>query len=307
MGQKVHPYALRLGIIRGWLSNWFAEDRAYTHQLLEDIRIRKFVGSRLQNAGIARINIERTANNVSVTLHTSKPGVVIGRGGRGVDQLRADVEKLVGQKVQMNVEEIKRPELDAQLVAENIAQQIERRVSFRRAMRQSIGRTMRMGAQGMRVRCAGRLGGREIAYAETDRSPEGRVPLHTLRADVDYGVAEAGTTAGRIGVKVWIYKGEILPERKPVRAEAEAEGDGGQPPAAAAEATARVQAAPAAQAPPVEAQPAPEAIEVPASVEAAAEPQVEVAPAPAIVAEPVELQPAVEGTADDVDATQGEA
>lgn len=225
MGQKVHPYGLRVGIIRGWLSNWYADDRVYTEQLLEDIRLRRFINSRLQNAGISRINIDRTANNITITMHTSKPGVVIGRGGRGVDMLRAELEKMAGQKVQVNVEEIKRPELDAQLVAENIASQIERRISWRRAMKQSIGRTMRMGAQGMRVRCAGRLGGREIAYSETDRSPEGRVPLHTLRADVDYGLAEARTTSGRIGVKVWIYKGDIMPEPKqpPVEVEAETE------------------------------------------------------------------------------------
>jgi small subunit ribosomal protein S3 len=333
MGQKVHPYSLRLGIIRGWLSNWYADDKAYTQQLLEDIQIRKFIASRLLNAGIARANIERTANNVTITLHTSKPGVVIGRGGRGVDGLRVDLEKMVGQKVQVNVEEIKRPELDAQLVAENIAQQIERRISFRRAVKQSISRTMRMGAEGMRVRCAGRLGGREIAYSEIDRSPEGRVPLHTLRADVDYGLAEARTTAGRIGVKVWIYKGEILPEPKkpPVDAEVKAEGEpevpeppgphaqeaagppatqAPEPPAQPAVQPQATEAPePEAAEPPTEAVPPPPAPEAPQPQAAEAPPApTDEAPAPEAPEPPAEQkpQPAMEGTPEDADATQGE-
>ena len=213
MGQKVHPYGLRLGIIRPWLSSWYAEGDKYTEQLLQDIHLRRFIKSQLQNAAIARIFVERTANNITMTIHTARPGVVIGRGGKGVDLLRQRLEAMTKRKVQVNVEEIKRPELDAQLVAENIASQIERRISFRRAMKQSIQRTMRMGGQGMRVRVSGRLGGAEIAHAEVQRSPEGRVPLHTLRADVDYGLAEARTPAGFIGVKVWIYKGQILPEK----------------------------------------------------------------------------------------------
>ncbi|MFQ6098769.1 MAG: 30S ribosomal protein S3, partial [Armatimonadota bacterium] len=167
------------------------------------------------NGAISKIFTERTANTITVTMHTAKPGIVIGRGGRGVDMLRAQLEEMTGKKVQVNVQEIKRPELDAQLVAENIASQIERRISFRRAMKQALQRTMKMGAQGMKVRCAGRLGGAEIAHAESYKSPEGRIPLHTLRADVDYGLAEARTQYGYIGVKVWIYKGDILPETKP--------------------------------------------------------------------------------------------
>jgi small subunit ribosomal protein S3 len=213
MGQKVHPYGLRLGIIRPWLSSWYAEGDKYTEQLLQDIHLRRFIKSQLQNAAIARIFVERTANNITMTIHTARPGVVIGRGGKGVDLLRQRLEAMTKRKVQVNVEEIKRPELDAQLVAENIASQIERRISFRRAMKQSIQRTMRMGGQGMRVKVGGRLGGAEIAHSEVQRSPEGRVPLHTLRADVDYGLAEARTPAGFIGVKVWIYKGQILPEK----------------------------------------------------------------------------------------------
>jgi small subunit ribosomal protein S3 len=215
MGQKVHPYGFRVGIIRPWLSNWYAQDKEYTDHLLEDVRLRRFIKSQLQNGAISQIFTERTANTLTVTMHTAKPGIVIGRGGRGVDMLRAQLEGLTGKKVQVNVEEIKRPELDAQLVAENIASQIERRISFRRAMKQSIQRTMKMGAQGMKVRCSGRLGGAEIAHFETYKSPEGRIPLHTLRADVDYGLAEARTQQGYIGVKVWIYKGDVLPERKP--------------------------------------------------------------------------------------------
>jgi small subunit ribosomal protein S3 len=291
MGQKVHPYGFRVGIIRGWLSNWFAEDRVYTEQLLEDIRLRKFIESRQRNAGISRINIDRTANNISITMHTSKPGVVIGRGGRGVDGLRVELEKMAGQKVQVNVEEIKRPELDAQLVAENIAQQIERRISFRRAVGQSMGRTMRMGAGGMRVRCGGRLGGREIAYSEIQS--EGCVPLHTLRADIDYGLAEARTTAGRIGVKVWIYKGDILPAPK-------------RPPAGA---VAAMEAAAAAEAAASEA----EAVAPPAAVVAppaavVAPPAAVVAPPAAVVAPPAEaVAPPAEATAPEVEATVPQA
>ena len=275
MGQKIHPYGLRLGIIRPWLSSWFAEDERYTEQLLEDLEVRRLIKSRLRNAAISKIFIERTANTITVGIHTARPGVVIGRGGRGVDQLRQDLERMTRRKVQVNVEEVKRPELDAQLVAENIANQIERRISFRRAMGQSITRSMRMGALGMRIRVAGRLGGAEIAHSETQRSPGGRVPLHTLRADVDYGLAEAKTQQGYIGVKVWIYKGDILPE-KPKKEErpAPAPAAPAEEEAAPQEDTAAAEAAPAAaEAAPQEEAPVAEA--APAAAEAEAAPQEE--------------------------------
>ena len=213
MGQKVHPYGMRLGIIRDWQSTWFAEED-YRNFVLEDIRLRRLIKKEADSAGISHIQIERKANTLAVTIHTAKPGVVIGRGGRGVERLRQRLEKFTGKRVHVNVEEIKTPDLDAQLVAESIASQIERRVSFRRAMKQAIIRTMRAGAEGARVAAAGRLGGAEIAHAEVYRSPEGRVPLHTFRADVDYGFAEARTGYGRIGIKVWLYKGQIMPPPK---------------------------------------------------------------------------------------------
>ncbi len=214
MGQKCHPYGLRLGIIRPWLSRWYADGGRYTEQLLEDIKVRRWIKQRLRNGAISRIVFDRTADTVSIALHTARPGVIIGHRGSGVERLSNDLANLTKRKVHVTVEEIKRPELDAQLVAENIASQIERRVSFRRAMKQAIQRSMRMGAQGMKVMVSGRLGGADIAHSEGAKSPEGRVPLHTLRADIDYGLAEARTPYGYIGVKVWIYKGDILPERK---------------------------------------------------------------------------------------------
>lgn len=288
MGQKVHPYGFRLGVIRDWQSTWFAQDRQYTEQLLEDVRMRRFIKSRLLNGAISRMQIERPANSVTVTIYTAKPGVVIGRGGRGVDQLRADLEKMCRKKVQVNVEEVRRPELDAQLVAENIASQIERRISFRRAIRQAISRSMRMGAEGMRVTCSGRLGGAEIAHSETYRSPEGRVPLHTLRADVDYGLAEARTTYGYIGVKVWLYKGEILPKpkEKPEEEPTIMTSAGPQP---AAEAETAAEEAPAAEDAAEAPAPEPSAEETP--VEAAAE---EAAPAAAEPAEETQAAAAEE-------------
>ena len=212
MGQKVHPYGLRLGIIKDWKSRWYANKKEYADLLHEDLLIRHVIKQRFFTAGISTIEIERAANRVKVTIHTARPGMVIGRGGQEVDRLRKDLEDMTGKQLQINIAEIKVPELDAQLVAENIAFQLQRRISFRRAMRQAQQRTMRMGALGIKVQVAGRLGGAEIA--RTEWSPEGSIPLHTLRADIDYGFAEAKTAYGQIGVKVWIYKGEVLPQKE---------------------------------------------------------------------------------------------
>jgi len=213
VGQKVHPKGLRIGLIRDWDAKWYAE-KAFATLLIEDIKLRKYIKKKLFAAGISRIEIERAANRVKVTIHTAKPGIVIGRGGSEVEALRKQVEKMTGKNVNINIIEVKVAELDAQLVAENVAAQLVKRVSFRRAMKQSVSRTMRMGAQGIKISCSGRLAGAEIA--RTEWYNEGKVPLHTLRADIDYGFAEADTTYGKIGVKVWIYKGEILPEAKKV-------------------------------------------------------------------------------------------
>jgi len=218
VGQKVNPLGLRIGIIKGWDAKWFAE-RDYAQLLLEDLKIRQSLKKRLYASGVAKIEIERAANRIKVTIHTARPGMVIGRGGTEVENIRKEIETRTGKQVQLNIAEVKMPELNAQLVAENIAFQLERRVSFRRAMKQAMGRTMRLGAQGVKVACGGRLAGAEIARRETYN--EGKVPLHTLRADIDYGMAEAKTTYGKIGVKVWIYKGEILPEKKKTPARAE--------------------------------------------------------------------------------------
>lgn len=211
MGQKVHPKGLRVGIIRDWESNWYA-DKNYSELLHEDIKIREYINQRLNQASISTVQIERAANRMKISIHTAKPGVVIGRGGSEVDALRKNLEKMTQKKVNVNIVEIKKPELDAKLVAEGIAAQLVKRVAFRRAMKQAVSRTMRVGAEGIKVSCAGRLAGAEIA--RTEWYSEGKVPLHTLRADIDYGFAEANTTYGKIGVKVWIYKGEILPEKK---------------------------------------------------------------------------------------------
>lgn len=210
MGQKVHPIGFRLGVIKDWNSKWYANKRDYADLLHEDLEIRELIKKRFYSAGVSTIEIERAANRGKITIHTGRPGMVIGRGGAEVDKLRKDLENLSGKQYQINIVEIKNPELDAQLVAENIAFQLERRVSFRRAMRQAQQRTLRLGAKGIKVSVSGRLGGAEIA--RTEWNPEGNVPLHTLRADIDYGFAEAETTFGKIGVKVWIYKGEVLPE-----------------------------------------------------------------------------------------------
>ncbi|KAB2951411.1 30S ribosomal protein S3 [Heliorestis acidaminivorans] len=212
MGQKVHPKGFRIGVIKDWEAKWFA-DKNYVELLHEDLKIRKFIKKKLYIAGISRVEIERAANRVKVTIHTAKPGIVIGRGGAEVENLRKELEKMTGRAVNVNISEVKKPELDAQLVAENVAVQLEKRVSFRRAMKQSVGRTMRLGAEGIKIMVSGRLGGAEIA--RTEWYNEGKVPLHTLRADIDYGFAEAHTTYGVIGVKVWIYKGEVLPGAVP--------------------------------------------------------------------------------------------
>ncbi len=212
MGQKIHPIGLRVGIIKDWEGRWFAQKKEYSGLILEDLKIRKFIKKRLYTSGIAKIEIERAANRIKVTIHTARPGMVIGRQGTEVEVIRKEIENFSGKQVQLNIAEVKSPELNAQLVAENIAFQLERRTSFRRAMKQSIGRTMKFGAQGVKVKCSGRLMGAEIA--RTEGYSEGKVPLHTLRADIDYGFAEANTTYGKIGVKVWIYKGEILPPAK---------------------------------------------------------------------------------------------
>ena len=211
MGQKVHPKGLRVGIIRDWESNWYA-DKNYADLLHEDIKIRDYVKEKLFQAGISGVLIERAANRIKVSIKTAKPGIVIGRGGAEVEALRKTLEKMTGKKVNVNIIEVKKPELDAQLVAESIAAQLVKRVAFRRAMKQAVSRTMRLGALGIKVSCSGRLAGAEIA--RTEWYSEGKVPLHTLRADIDYGFAEANTTYGKIGVKVWIYKGEVLPELK---------------------------------------------------------------------------------------------
>ena len=209
MGQKVHPKGMRIGIIKSWDAKWYA-DKNYEELLHEDFKLRKYIKNKLYDAGISKVEIERAANRVKISVHTSKPGVVIGRGGSEVESLRSELQKMTGRQINLNVVEVKRPELDAQLVAENVAAQLKKRIAFRRAMKQAVGRTMRVGAEGIKIMCAGRLGGAEMA--RTEWYSEGKVPLHTLRADIDYGFAEANTTYGKIGVKVWIYKGEILPQ-----------------------------------------------------------------------------------------------
>ena len=208
MGQKVNPVGLRLGINRTWDSRWYANKSSYGKLLHEDLKIRDYLRKRLAQAGVSRIIIERPAKKARVTLHTARPGVVIGKKGADIEVIRKDLQKMTGNEVHLNIVEIRKPEIDAQLVAENIAQQLERRVAFRRAMKRAVQAAMRLGAEGIRITCSGRLGGAEIARTEWYR--EGRVPLHTLRADVDYGEGTAKTTYGTCGVKVWVFKGEIL-------------------------------------------------------------------------------------------------
>jgi len=209
VGQKVHPKGLRIGIIKDWDSKWYAE-KDFNKLLLEDQKVREYIKKKLYAAGISTIGIERAANRMRISIHTAKPGMVIGRGGAEIEALRKEIEEMTGRQVNINIVEIKQPELDAQLVAENVAAQLEKRVSFRRAMKQAIARAMRSGAEGIKIACSGRLGGAEMA--RTEWYSEGKVPLQTLRADIDYGFAEAHTTYGVIGVKVWIYKGEVLPK-----------------------------------------------------------------------------------------------
>ena len=212
MGQKVNPHGLRVGVIKDWDSRWYASDKDFGDSIVEDYKIRKFVKKSLYQAGIARIEIEKKANKVTVFIHAAKPGIIIGKGGAGIEKITSDVKKLIKKDVNIKIVEVKNPDQDATLVAENIAAQLERRISFRRAMKGTMSRTMKMGAKGIKTTCSGRLGGAEIARAE--HYHEGTIPLQTIRADIDYGFAEANTTYGKIGVKVWIYKGEVLPENR---------------------------------------------------------------------------------------------
>ncbi|WP_149912416.1 30S ribosomal protein S3 [Sphingobacterium cavernae] len=210
MGQKANPIGSRLGIIKGWDSNWFG-GKNYSDKLVEDHKIRKYLSVRIAKGGVAKVVIERTLKRITVTIHTARPGIVIGKGGQEVDKIKEELKKLTKKDVQINIFEIKRPELDAKLVAEGVAKQLEARISFRRAMKTSIASTMRMGAEGIKIMCSGRLGGAEMA--RTEQYKEGRTPLHTLRADIDYALAEALTTYGKIGIKVWICKGEVYGKR----------------------------------------------------------------------------------------------
>lgn len=219
MGQKVQPNGLRLGIIRDWNARWYASRGEYAHNLAQDMHIRKYLKKRLANAAVSRVTIERPAQNLNITVHTARPGIVIGKKGEDIDRMRRDISRMTSLPVQLSVEEIRKPELDATLVAESICQQLEKRIMFRRAMKRAVTNAMRLGAQGVKVMVSGRLNGAEIARTEWYR--EGRVPLHTLRADIDYGLAEAKTTYGVIGVKVWIFRGEVFDQTE----EAEAPAD----------------------------------------------------------------------------------
>ncbi|MFM8341676.1 MAG: 30S ribosomal protein S3 [Methylomonas sp.] len=208
MGQKVHPTGIRLGIVKDWTSRWYANSQNYPVLLLQDLKVREYIKKKLAHASVSRVQINRPANNANITVHTARPGIVIGKKGEDIDVLRQDISAMMGVPVQLNVEEIRKPELDAYLVAESIAQQLEKRIMYRRAMKRAVTNTMRLGAEGIKITVAGRLNGAEIARTEWYR--EGRVPLHTLRADIDYGTAEAKTTYGIIGIKVWIFKGEVF-------------------------------------------------------------------------------------------------
>src|SRR6266699_298665 len=268
MGHKVHPNGFRLGVYRNWEAKWFAPDKEYKPLLLEDVRLRRMLMIRLKNAGLARIETERSSSALTITLHTAKPGIVIGKGGTSVDQLRDELEKITGKRVRVTIQEIKKPELAAQLVAENVAAQLEKRIAFRRAIKQSLMKTMRAGAQGVKIRVKGRLGGSEMARVEWNR--EGRVPLHTLKADIDFGQTEAKTTFGRIGVSAWVYTGNFPTEAPPKpAAAAEEPADAGVPVGVAIGAAPiplaeLVQAAVPAPAP----QPAPAAAPAPVTAEA---------------------------------------
>lgn len=281
MGHKVHPIGFRVGIIKPWDAKWYA-DKHYVEYLQEDLRVRKAIRSMYPEAGVSLVEIDRQANNVTLTIHTARPGILIGRGGQRVEEIRKKLEKLIGKRIQLNIREVQQPELNAFLVAKSVAEQMERRVAYRRAMKQTLQRTLQAGAKGMRIRCAGRLDGAEIARRVIMH--EGRVPLHTIRADIDYGFIEARTQMGRIGVKVWIYKGDILPEKEEVEV---AEAPVAEATVAAA-APAPVAAAPAAPpaatvAAPAAAAPAPTAEPAPAVV----------APAPAATAEAKPTAPRV--------------
>ena len=210
MGQKVNPHGLRVGVIKDWDSKWYAE-ADFADCLVEDYQIRKFLKKKLYSAGVSKIEIERTSDRVKIIISTAKPGMIIGKGGAEIEKVRAELQKMTTKKVVVDIKEVKRPDREAQLVAENIAQQLENRISFRRAMKSCMGRAMKSGAKGIKVTCSGRLGGADMARTET--YSDGTIPLHTLRADIDYGFAEADTTYGKIGVKVWIYKGEVLPTK----------------------------------------------------------------------------------------------
>ncbi len=212
MGQKVNPHGLRVGIIKDWDSRWYAEDHMFGDNLVEDYKIREYLKKKLFNAGVAKLEIEKKANTIKISIHTAKPGIIIGKKGEDIGKLKDEVAKLTDKQVFINIVEIKQPDLSAQLVAENIASQLERRISFRRAMKGAMSRSMKMGAKGIKTSCSGRLGGAEIA--RTEQYHEGTIPLQTLRADIDYGFAEANTTYGKIGCKVWIYKGEVLSESR---------------------------------------------------------------------------------------------
>ena len=299
MGRKVHPLGFRIGIIRDWQARWYA-DKHYAEFVQEDFKLRKAIQSAYSEAAISQIQIERQANDVFITIYTARPGIVIGRGGQRVDETRVRLEQLIGKKVRLNIQEVAQPELDAYLVAKTVADQIEHRIAYRRAMKQALFRTSQAGAKGMKIICSGRLGGAEIARRESLH--EGRVPLHTLRADIDYGLTEARTAMGRIGIKVWIYKGDILPEPKEIEAEEMPVEEIGEV-AAEVPAGAEVAQAPAAEAE-VPAEPvaaeiveaAPAAEEKPAKpkrrrTKAAAEAEV---PAEPVAAESVEAAPAAE-------------
>jgi small subunit ribosomal protein S3 len=272
LGHKVHPLGFRIGVIRDWQAKWYAE-KDYVEFLKEDMKLRRAIQSQYTDAGISLVEIDRQANKVAVTIHTARPGVVIGRGGQRVDEMRLMLENLIGKRIQLNVLEVQQPELDAYLVGRAIAEQIEHRVAFRRAMKQALFRSMQAGAKGIRISCAGRLGGVEIARREVTH--QGQVPLHTLRADIDYGFTEAHTTLGRIGIKVWIYRGDILPEPSLLGAEeAPPEGEGAEPAEAKTPTPAKRAAKPKAEKPA-------EAVAPPARAEEKAEEKVEVTEAKA--------------------------
>ena len=315
MGHKVHPYGFRLGYIYDWKSKWYA-DKTYTELLHEDLSIRRAITGELPDAGIAKVEIERNANQITVTINTARPGIVIGRGGQRVDELRGILERVTGRRVRVNITEVRLPEMEAPLVARAIAEQIERRVAHRRAIKQAAMRTMQRGALGIRIRVAGRLGGADMS--RQDREMQGRVPLHTLKADIDYGTSEAATTLGRIGVKVWIYKGDIINEReappasaaerekKAAEKEAKSEETGTERREAVVEAKAApaaetADAAPAAEAPSTETAEAAPAAETPAAETAEAAPAAE---APA--AETADAAPAAEAAATETTETTAE-